>query len=119
MRSGGLIPTYIIEDLVKIGVPEEQAVSCERELQAGHIIVLVRHEGRVQEAFLSLFEVTITGLSVSQQKQSQDRSGTAAQTTPSGTSTGEAAASKDDAMTPGEEQSLRQLLKGAGLDHLL
>ena len=119
MHSGKLLPTSIIDDLIDIGVPEEQAVMCERALQAGHTIVLVRHEGRVQEAFLSLFEITITGVSVSQQKQSQDQAGTAAQTTPYGTSTGEATASKDGAMTPGEEQSLWSLLNGAGLGHLL
>lgn len=118
MHSGRLIPTHIINDLVNIGVPEEQAVTCENQLQAGRILVLVRHEGRVQEAFLSLFEVTITGVSVSQQKQPPHQPG-AAQASPESIPADEAATDEAEAMTSDEAESLRKLLRRAGLDHLL
>src|SRR5947209_3619952 len=55
MRKGDLIPNHILDDLLNIGMREEEANLYANECDAGHIIVLVRHEGRLQEAFNCLY----------------------------------------------------------------
>ncbi len=97
MRNGRLMPVHIHDALVNIGVPEEEADIYEREFQCGHIILLVRHDGRAGEAFQSLFELTITGVSISIQEEDQARGSSASD----------------------EAESLWRLLKAAGLEHLL
>ena len=97
MRKGLLMPCQIADDLVNAGIPEEDARLYESEFQAGNIIILVKHEGRLEAAFKSLYNMTIS-LSATAQKQSESL----------------------DAPSPSEaDESLWRILKDAGLEHLL
>lgn len=100
MRKGALMPQRIFEDLLQLDVPESDALIYEREYQAGRIIVLVRHEGRIQEAFKSLYNLTITRLSVNTQSEQE-------------------AQQQAESERAAEDESLWRLLNEAGLDHLL
>lgn len=112
MRNGGLLPINIQDTLVSIGVPEEEADIYQHELDIGHIIVLVRHGGRILEAFRCMFEITITGASVSFQNQSQNQVG-------AGHDSSSTSPTVSHQETLDEVDSLKKLLKNAGLDHLL
>lgn len=100
MRKGALMPRPIFEDLVQLGIPEADAAIYEREYRAGRIIVMVRHEGRLQEAFKSLYNLTITRLSVNAQSEQE-------------------AQQQAERERAAEDESLWRLLNEAGLDHLL
>lgn len=107
VRNGGLIPLQIVDALVRAGLPQDQAAACQNEYEAGHIILLVKHDGRIQEAFTSLYEIRFTNVTVTHAEQP-----------------GEAPASGQESVTsenPGNDvdEALWQLLKREGLDHLL
>lgn len=118
MRNGGLLPINIKDTLVSIGVPEGEADIYQHELDIGHIIVLIRHGGRILEAFRCMFEITIKGASVSSQNQSQDQIETAHDSSP-GSLFEKNSSRKDDTSTSNDAHSVWKLLKNAGLDHLL
>lgn len=99
MRKGMLMPHEIVQDLIHVGIPEQEAALYESEFQAGHIIVLVKHDGRIQEAFKSLYNMTIS-MAVTSQKQAEVQA-------------------NEQASVQEAEESLWQMLKNAGLDHLL
>ncbi len=115
MRNGGLIPVHILDTLVSMGVPEEEATIYQSELDAGHIIVLVRHSGRLLEAFQSMFEITISGISVSRSQEPTETVRSSSSSIPAQ----EATSRKDETIGSDEAASLWQLMKNAGLDHLL
>ncbi len=113
MCNGGLLPVRILDSLVSIGLPEEEADVYQHELEIGHVIVLVKHGGRILEAFRCMFEVSITGISASSQHQPQDQNGAV----PGYSSNpAEMASHRENSE---ERESLRKLLRNSGLDHLL
>lgn len=103
MRKGDLMPNHILDDLLNIGVREEEASLYANEFEAGRIIVLVRPDGRLQEAFNCLYSVVIADVSVT--IEPEDR----------------VEASQDASAIASDEEiaGLWKLLKDAGLDHLL
>jgi hypothetical protein len=108
MRNGGLLPVCILDSLLSIGVPEEEAGIYQSELDAGHILILVRHRGRILEAFRCMFEITIPDRFVSSQNQAE-----AAPDFSKIISFEQTSSHQDD------DHSLQKLLKKAGLDHPL
>ena len=108
MRKGLLLPHHIVDELLGVGIPEEDARLYESEFQAGYILILVRHDGRLEAAFKSLYNMTIS-LSATAQKQPESQ---ASEETFSD-------AALDTSETSEAEQSLWRILKDAGLDHLL
>ena len=103
MRKGDLMPNHILDDLLNIGVREEEASLYANEFESGHIIVLVRHDGRLQEAFNCLYSLVITDMSIT--KEPEDRV--------------EASQDASSISSSDEIAGLWKLLKDAGLDHLL
>lgn len=117
MHSGGLLPVCIIDTLLSMGVPEEEASLYQHELDTGRILVLVRHHGRILEAFRCMFQITVTGMSANSQQQSQERSETAhaySTHTPEQTSS-----QQEETSTSDDALCVWKLLKNAGLEHLL
>ena len=112
MRHGGLLPVCIFDTLTSIGVPEEEAGIYQSELDAGHVLLLVRHRGRILEAFRCMFEITIPDRFVSSQNQSKDQAEVAPNSSKL-TSFERTSSYQDD------DLSLRKLLKKADLDYLL
>lgn len=118
MRSGSLLPVCIIDTLLSIGVPEEEASIYQHELDTGRILVLVRHRGRILEAFKCMFEITITGVSGVPQNQSQDWSG-AAHNSSTNIPAEQTSSRQEEASTSDDALCVWKLLKNAGLEHLL
>jgi len=118
MRSGGLLSICIIDALLSLGVPEEEAAIYQHELDVGHILVLVRHSGRIVEAFKCMFEITITGLSAVPQNQSQGQPG-AAHNSSTNIPGEQASSHQEEASTSDDALCVWKLLKNAGLEHLL
>jgi uncharacterized protein (TIGR02271 family) len=50
LREGGIVTRSLLNDLVKLGVPQDRAGYYDSEYRAGHAIVSVRADGREQEA---------------------------------------------------------------------
>ncbi len=110
IHRGGLMIPRIHEDLINIGVSEEEASIYERAFEDGNIIVLVKHRGRLQEAFTSLYRIVLTDISV--KKQSIDQLEDSQNSSPN-TTTNDLQSQYND------ESTLWKLLKDAGLDHLI
>jgi hypothetical protein len=110
MCNGSLLPVCIFDTLISMGVPEEEAGIYQSELDAGHVLLLVRHRGRIIEAFRCMFEITIPDRFVSSQNQALYQ-GEAAPNSSKFTSCEQTSYQDEDA--------LRKLLKKADLDHLL
>ena len=108
MRHGGLLPVWILDTLVSMGVPGEEAGIYQSELDSGHILLLVRHRGRILEAFRCMFEITVPESFVSSQDQAE-----VAPNSSKITSFERTSSFQDD------DLSLRKLLKKADLDYLL
>ena len=107
MRNGRLLPVCIFDTLVSIGVPEEEAGIYQSELDAGHVLLLVRHRGRILEAFRCMFEITISDRFISSLNQAE-----AAPNSSKITSFEQTSLDQDD-------DPLRKLLEKANLDYLL
>ena len=50
LREGGIVTHSLLQDLVKLGVPEDRGLYYESEYKAGRPILSVRADGREQEA---------------------------------------------------------------------
>jgi len=50
LREGGMVTKTLLQDLMKLGVPQDQASYYESEYRAGRVIVSVRPDGQEQEA---------------------------------------------------------------------
>ncbi len=50
LREGGIVTHSLLNDLVKLGVPQDQSAYYESEYKAGRAILSVRADGRDQEA---------------------------------------------------------------------
>ncbi|MEO6890818.1 MAG: YsnF/AvaK domain-containing protein [Ktedonobacteraceae bacterium] len=50
LREGGVVTHSLLNDLVKLGVPQDRAGYYDSEYKAGHAIISVRADGREQEA---------------------------------------------------------------------
>jgi len=48
LREGGMVTPTLLQDLMKLGVPQDQASYYDKEYRAGHAVVSVRPEGREQ-----------------------------------------------------------------------
>lgn len=112
MRNGRLLPVWILDTLISIGVPEEEAGIYQSELDAGHVLLLVRHRGRILEAFRCMFEITIPDRFVSSQNQPKDQ----AEAAPNSS---KIISSERNSSYQDDDLSLRKLLKKADLDYLL
>ncbi len=105
VREGGFTAHCILDNLLNLGVPEEEVNYYRREFEVGHVIVAVKFNCSKQELIDFLlnncgpeqFGVSITGISISSQPESQEASST----------------------EPDDVSSLWKLLKDANLDHLL
>lgn len=115
---------HILQNLKYLGVPEEEALYYTSELEAGRSIVLVRHEGRLGEVLNILF------LHGTRKHRYLDRSSyihTLASHTAASISNGwydrqetsQAVSSGAAPMTEEETESVRRILRSAGLEHLL
>jgi hypothetical protein len=108
VREGGFTATCILDNLVNLGVPEEEVNYYRREFEADHVIVAVKYNCSKEELIDFLlsncgpeqFSMSVTGLSVS--------------------STLDVFDSQEDSSPDSDElTSLRRLLEKANLDHLL
>jgi len=50
LREGGIVTKTLLQDLLRLGVPQDEASYYDREYEAGRAIVSVRPDGREQEA---------------------------------------------------------------------
>ena len=50
LREGGIVTKALLQDLLRLGVPQDEASYYDREYEAGRAIVSVRADGREQEA---------------------------------------------------------------------
>jgi len=50
LREGGIVTKTLLQDLLRLGVPQDEASYYDREYEAGRAIVSVRADGREQEA---------------------------------------------------------------------
>jgi hypothetical protein len=107
MRNGRLLPVWILDTLISIGVPEEEAGIYQSELDAGHVLLLVRHRGRILEAFRCMFEITVPDRYSPSQNQAEVAPNSSKLT------------SFEPSSSYQDDHSLRKLLKKANLDHLL
>lgn len=119
----------ILENLIYLGVPEEEALYYTSELESGHSIVLVRHEGRLGEVLNILFlhgtrkhrylhnssyiNRQVFDAPASVVNGWHDRQGTSQALSPTSAPRG------TETLTEDEMESVRNMLKRAGLDHLL
>lgn len=53
--GGELMAQHVFDDLINMGVSEEEASYCQHEFEGGYTIILVRHDGRLWEAMNILY----------------------------------------------------------------
>ncbi|GAC1382642.1 MAG: hypothetical protein NVSMB33_10170 [Ktedonobacteraceae bacterium] len=124
----------ILDNLVKIGISEEETSYYESEFEAGRSIVLVMHDGRLGEVLNILFlngtrkhrylnrsgyvDKNVLDVSVAT-KNELDNSVETSQSFLSNNPVTNPAACNSEMIVQDEMASLRKLLKDVGLDHLL
>lgn len=110
IHKGGLMTPRIREELVTIGITDEEATIYERAFEDGSILVLVRHNGRLLEAFTSLYNIVLTDITVTNESADVHKDAPNSSLKTNGI---EFQSQNKD------EFKLWKLLKDAGFDHLL
>src|SRR5436305_1347008 len=89
LREGGVVTSSLLDDLVKLGVPQDRASYYDNEYRLGNAIVSVRADGREHEAMDILHRYGAYGLQgATMETASTPHSPTEATTGPTGTATG-------------------------------
>ncbi len=126
VREGGFVAQCILDNLVNLGVPEEEVNYYKCEYEVGRIVVAVKFNCSKQEVINLLLSqsgpeqlnIRVTGMSIAPTEEREDQAENiqdCSSSVPSENSNSHEATSKEsDEMT-----SVWKILKDAGLDHLL
>lgn len=125
-REGGFVAQCILDNLVNLGVPEEEVNYYKCEFEVGRIVVAVEFNCSKQEAINLLLSqsgpeqlnIRVTGMSIAPTEESEDQAEDIQDCSPGipseNSNSHEANPKGTDEMT-----AVWKILKDAGLDHLL